>query len=95
MQRYWQIRDAIDAAESGSAEERRWRFAYIRLCEDEIDLHEMRGRVTRATWNQWSNGMKAELLSKDLYADLVKEAPADSLRGVRALLPLADSARAE
>ena len=86
VQRYWQIRDEIDAAEPGSAEERRWRFAYVRLCEDEIDLHDMPGRVTRATWSQWNNGMKAELLSNKLYAELIEAASSDSLVGVRSLL---------
>lgn len=86
VQRYWQIRDAIDAAEPESAEERRWRFAYVRLCEDEIDLHDMPGRVTRATWSQWNNGMKAELLSNKLYAELIEAASSDSLVGVRSLL---------
>ena len=86
VQRYWQIRDEIDAAAPGSDEERRWRFAYVRLCEDEIDLHEMRGRVTSATWKQWDSGMRAELAANQLYRELIEGAPSGSLVGVREVL---------
>lgn len=87
VQRYWQIRDNIDASTfGGGGEERRWRLAYVRLCEDQIDLANAVG-VTPTTWRQWDAGMRAELMRFEIYRDVVKAHP-DEFRGVRALMAL-------
>lgn len=86
VQRYWQIRDHIDAARRGSKEERRWRFAYLRLCEDQIDLRRRGGGVTDRTWDQWDAGMRAELKRLPIYHELVAVCAREELVGVRALL---------
>lgn len=85
VQRYWQIRDALDAAERGSDEERRWRIAYMRLCEDQIDLQALSGRVTEETWAQWDEAMRSEL-SRPIYRELLAHVSPGELTGVRALV---------
>lgn len=85
VQRYRQIRDNIDASTAGSGEERRWRLAYVRLCEDQIDLANSTG-VTPMTWHQWDAGMRAELDRFPIHAEIINDAHPDELAGVRTLL---------
>lgn len=85
LQRYWQIRDNIDAAEPASPTERRWRFAYLRLCEDQIDLHNTPGSITDQTWVHWDDGMRVELRRVAMYGELIGGAHPEELVGVKAL----------
>ena len=85
LQRYWQIRDNIDACSNAGVEQRRWRLAYLRLCEDQIDLAQA-GGVTVETWAQWDSGMRGELQRFPIYAEVIRDAHPGELAGVRSIL---------
>ena len=69
VQRYWTILDRLpvpashDLDEMSSplgVEERRAAFAYLTLCEDEIELW-IEGWISPDTWKIWKVGIQAEL----------------------------------
>lgn len=67
VQRYWQILDRMPdrlyfghEILSPNTDELRLAVAYLRLCEDEIDLRK-EGFITDRTWAIWADGISAQL----------------------------------
>ena len=67
VQRYWQLLDRMPdrlylnhEIPAPDPDERRIVVAYLRLCEDEVDLRKQ-GFITDRTWAIWSEGILAQL----------------------------------
>ena len=67
VQRYWSLMDklslpALRGDPSTDVEEgdQRVARAYLRLCEDQLELREQ-GWITNTTWRVWSTGMELQL----------------------------------
>lgn len=78
VQRYWQILDRLPdrlylnhEIRVPRRDERRLAVAYLRLCEDEVDLRKQ-GFITDRTWAIWSEGILAQLRA-NIYADSLAE----------------------
>lgn len=88
VQRYWTIEDRISAQnvhshplEQTQQETKNARVAYLRLCEDQLELRE-KGYITDATWMVWSWGMKSQLPTSP-YLALLDEMDSDELVQLR------------
>ena len=67
VQRYWQLLDRMPdrlylnhEISAPNPDELRLAVAYLRLCEDEVDLRKQ-GFITDRTWTIWSEGILAQL----------------------------------
>src|SRR3954468_10915936 len=67
VQRYWALLDRLsltglrgDATDEVSAEDERVVRAYLRLCEDQLELRRL-GWIGTSTWAIWIDGMRAQL----------------------------------
>lgn len=89
VQRYWSLLDRMsDELYSGSGneskEDARTIIAYLRLCEDEIDLRQQ-GFVSDQTWKIWAWGITEQMEQKP-YRDQLKLMAADELTSLRKFL---------
>lgn len=80
VQRYWQILDRMPdrlylnhEIPAPDSDERRLAVAYLRLCEDEVDLRKQ-GYITDRTWAIWSDGILAQLQGT-VYVNVLAEHP--------------------
>ncbi|MBG6183059.1 hypothetical protein IWX65_001006 [Arthrobacter sp. CAN_A214] len=92
VQRYWDLLDRMSfnlymnkPLRLLSGSNKRVIHAYLRLCEDELDLREQ-GFITDRTWKVWSLGMRAQLKSEPYAAELQKLG-LDDLPALRQFLP--------
>lgn len=83
VKRYWELLDTMSfklyvnqPMRRLSAGDKRVVHAYLRLCEDELDLR-TQGFITDRTWAIWSEGMRAQLRSGPYYSELQKLGPGD------------------
>jgi hypothetical protein len=67
VQRYWALMDGLTVdslagrrAEDVGPVDEKVALAYIRLCEDELELRQA-GWISHETWQLWSAGIKAQL----------------------------------
>lgn len=67
VQRYWKLLDEMSQSlyegnpdDPSTPADRRVVLAYLRLCEDELDLRSQ-GFVTDRTWNIWAEGIRAQV----------------------------------
>jgi hypothetical protein len=91
VQRYWELMDRLSfdvpcrpAIERLNAQDGRACLAYLRLCEDELDLRKQ-GFVTDSTWTIWAEGIKSQS-SAAPFADILKGQPDKQLPALRAFL---------
>lgn len=89
VQRYWALLDRMSyelycGSGSESKEDLRTVIAYLRLCEDEIDLRQQ-GFVSDQTWRIWAWGIREQLKQKP-YHDQLKLTAADELKSLRKFL---------
>ncbi|KAM9866718.1 hypothetical protein ACIFOC_00483 [Leucobacter aridicollis] len=73
VERYWSIRDRLDAAEPGTKERERAAVAYLSLSEDQCDMR-MQDRVTDETWVIWAPSIYGALHEEE-YADILERQP--------------------
>lgn len=93
VQRYWDLLDRMsfelymnESSRLLSGSDKRVVHAYLRLCEDELDLREQ-GFITDRTWKVWSSGMLAQLNS-DPYASELQNLSLNDLPALRQFLPV-------
>lgn len=86
VQRYWTLADRIAKVSTDSSspdtlnpEVERACIAYLRLCEDQLELRE-NGHVTDATWTVWSWGMKQELKTPRYVTLLEEQSPTELIQ---------------
>lgn len=77
VQRYWALRDRIEAARGTDGDRMAFVSLYLELCEDEADMRK-HGWISDATWRLWRDGITSAL-RRDPYAaawgSLQKEGP--------------------
>lgn len=65
VKRYWDLMDrlslgALRDQRASNDEDRKALYAYLLLCEDELDLR-AEGWISDSTWKVWGNGIKSQL----------------------------------
>lgn len=92
VQRYWALLDRMsdelyyggNDVVAGGELDKRTKVAYLRLCEDEIDLR-AQGFVTDKTWKIWGWGIESQIKQRP-YLDQLKAMGQDELPSLRAYL---------
>lgn len=91
VQRYWNLMDQLSFDPQYlppeapiSPQDRKLCLAYLRLCEDEVELRSQ-GYVTDQTWLIWAEGIKAQA-GTGLFIDILKNQPEEQLPALRGFL---------
>lgn len=81
LERYWTIRDRLDASVPQSEERERAVLAYLRLSEDQCDQR-ANERVTDPTWKIWEESIHSAL-SEVEYSEVLDSQPQVELLHLR------------
>lgn len=91
VQRYWNLTDQLSfdpwskpLRPSLSERDRGLCRAYLRLCEDEVELR-IHGYITDKTWKLWAEGIRAQT-GTEPFKEILSIEPADQLRELRKFL---------
>lgn len=83
IERYWTIKDRLDAATPGSDDYMRAAAAYLSLSEDQCDMRELE-RITDETWKIWGPSIYGATQDPK-FAAIINKQPESSFLQLRAM----------